>query len=140
MDLQLFRGQHLRFAYMPMRLDASEVLDTAIVVDGITYDPGDQVKSKIRLDQYELSFRSEFWLGDYVSIAPLLQVSLVDGVNRLRAVAFNSSGKVAQHRREAEGSARVSSEGVAARVDIPEHLQLTAEVRVDLRVGLRQDP
>jgi len=95
-DLQLFRGQHLRFAYTPLRLDASEVLDTAIVVDGTTYDPGDLVKSKIKLDQYELSFRSEFWLGDYVTIAPLLQVSLVDaklGIsNQTLGVSENVSG------------------------------------------------
>ena len=77
-DLQLLRGQHLRFTYTPLRLDSSEVLDTAIVVNGTTYDVGDQVDSKIKLDQYEISYRSDFWLGDYVSIAPVLQVSLVD--------------------------------------------------------------
>ena len=77
-DLQLFRGQHLRFAYTPMRFDGSESLDTAIVVDGVTYDVGDQVESDLKLDQYELSFRSEFWIGEYLTVAPLLQVTLVD--------------------------------------------------------------
>ena len=77
-DLQLFRGQHLRFAYTPMRFDGSEALATAIVVDGVTYDIGDLVDTDLRLDQYELSFRSEIWLGEYLSIAPLVQVSLVD--------------------------------------------------------------
>ncbi len=77
-DLQLLRGQHLRFAYTPMGFDGSEVLDTAIVVDGISYDIGDLVDSDLKLDQYEISFRSEIWLGEYVSIAPLVQVSLVD--------------------------------------------------------------
>lgn len=77
-ELQFLRGQHLRFSYTPMRFDGSESLGTAIVVDGVTYDVGDQVDSKLRLDQYELSYRSEFWLGEYVTLAPLLQVSLVD--------------------------------------------------------------
>lgn len=77
-DLQLFRGQHLRFGYMPMRLDSTEILSQSITVDGETYDIGDFVDSEIKLDQYDLSFRSEFWLGEYVTIAPLLQVSLVD--------------------------------------------------------------
>jgi hypothetical protein len=77
-DLQLLRGQHLRFAYTPMGFDGNEVLDTAIVVDGITYDIGDLVDSDLKLDQYEISFRSEFWFGEYVSIAPVVQVTLVD--------------------------------------------------------------
>ncbi len=77
-DLQLLRGQHLRFAYTPMGFDGSEVLDTAIVVGGETYDIGDLVETDLKLDQYEISFRSEIWLGEYVSIAPLVQVTLVD--------------------------------------------------------------
>lgn len=82
-DLQLFRGQHVRFAYTPIRFDASESLDESIVVDGVTYDVGDAVDSHLRLDQYELSFRSEIWLGEYVNVAPLVQVTLVDALIRL---------------------------------------------------------
>ncbi|MGH0033014.1 MAG: hypothetical protein ACQGVC_24760 [Myxococcota bacterium] len=78
-DLQLFRGQHLRFGYMPVRIDESGVLDSTIVVDGVTYDAGDQVDADLKLDRYELSFRSEIWLGEYVSIAPLVEVALLDG-------------------------------------------------------------
>lgn len=77
-DLQLLRGQHLRFGYHPMRFEGSQTLDSDIVVGGITYSAGDDVDSKLRLDQYELSFRSEFWLTEFVSIAPLAQVTLVD--------------------------------------------------------------
>lgn len=82
-DLQLLRGQHIRFAYTPLRFDASEALDESIVVDGVTYDIGDQVDSLLRLDQYEISYRSEFWIGEYVSIAPVAQVTLVDALLRL---------------------------------------------------------
>lgn len=77
-DLQLFRGQHLRFAYTPIRFDSSEILDTEILVDGVSYEIGDAVDSKLKLDTYELSYRSEIWLGEYISIAPLVQVSLID--------------------------------------------------------------
>lgn len=82
-DLQLFRGQHVRFAYTPMRFDASESLDESIEVDGVTYDIGDAVDSHLRLDQWELSFRSEFWIGEYVNVAPVVQVTLVDALIRL---------------------------------------------------------
>ena len=78
-DLQLFRGQHLRFAYTPMRFEGTELLDVAIVVDGDTYGVGDLVDSKLKFDQYELAYRGEIWLGEYVSLAPLVQVTLVDG-------------------------------------------------------------
>lgn len=77
-ELQLFRGQHLRFAYTPMRFGGDEVLDETIVVDGTTYGIGDLVDSELRFDQYELSFYSEIWLGEYLNVAPVVQVTLVD--------------------------------------------------------------
>jgi hypothetical protein len=82
-DLQLLGGQHLRFAYVPMGFDGSEALDTDIVVDGVTYDAGDLVDTDLQLDQYELSFRSEFWVGEFLSIAPLVQISLIDAKLKL---------------------------------------------------------
>lgn len=82
-DLMLFRGQHLRFGYTPLRLDSSEILSQQITVDGETYDIGDLVDSKIKLDQYELSFRSDFWIGDYLSLGPVIQLSLVDAKVRV---------------------------------------------------------
>ncbi len=92
-DLQLLRGQHLRFAYTPMGFDGSEVLDTAIVVEGIGYDIGDLVDSDLKMDQYEISFRSEIWLGEYVSIAPVVQVTLVDAAIEIENQTLGISEK-----------------------------------------------
>jgi hypothetical protein len=78
LDLQLLEGQHLRFAYVPMRMDESAVLDTALVIDGDTYDAGDAVDSKLRFDRYELSYRPEFWVGELLSLAPVFQLTLAD--------------------------------------------------------------
>jgi hypothetical protein len=77
-DLQPATGYHLRFAYTPMPFHGTEVLTAPLVVDGETYDAGDQVDTDLRLIQYELSFRSEYWLGEYLSVAPLVQLNLVD--------------------------------------------------------------
>jgi hypothetical protein len=94
-DLQPLRGQHLRFAYAPMRFDGNEALDVPIVVDGETYDAGDLVDTNLRLDQYELSFRSEFWLGEVLSIAPVVQLNLVDArlklANQSQAISDEES-------------------------------------------------
>jgi hypothetical protein len=82
-DLQLVSGHHLRVAYNPMGFDGNEALDTAIVVDGVTYDAGDLVDTNLKLDQYDLSFRSDFWVGEFLSISPLVQVSLIDAKVKL---------------------------------------------------------
>jgi hypothetical protein len=82
-DLQLLSGQHLRFAYAPMRFEGNEILDTELQVDGETFDPGDLVDTVLKLDQYEVSFRSEFWVGEFLSIAPVVQISLVDAKLKL---------------------------------------------------------
>ena len=116
-DLQLLRGQHLRFAYTPMGFDGSEVLDTAIVVGGEIYDVGDLVDTDLKLDQYEISFRSEIWLGEYVSIAPLVQVTLVDASI------------------EIEDKSQFISEKESALLPLP-YLGLRAEVFPLARLGL----
>ena len=77
-DLQPATGHHLRFAYSPMPFHGTEALTAPLVVDGETYDAGDRVDTDLRLIQYELSFRSEYWLGEYLSVAPLIQLNLID--------------------------------------------------------------
>jgi hypothetical protein len=79
LDLQPFRGHHLRLAVTPMRFDGSDFLSETITVGGITYDVGDFVESDLKADQYELSYRYAFELGRRVTLAPLLQATLIDG-------------------------------------------------------------
>ena len=77
-DLQLFRGHHLRVGVTPMRFDGRTVLAATITIDGVEYEVGDQIDTKLRLDQYEVSYRYAFELGERVTLAPLLQVNVLD--------------------------------------------------------------
>lgn len=77
-DLQPFRGHHLRFEYMPTRFDATTYLSTTIIVDGEEYEIGDFVDSRLDIDQYSLAYRYDFALGSRILLSPLLDVSLVD--------------------------------------------------------------
>jgi opacity protein-like surface antigen len=77
-DVQLFRGKHFRLGYTPLTFDGSDTLATAIQIDGQTYDPGDLVDSELELDQYELSVLWDFYLTEFVTVSPVMQVTLVD--------------------------------------------------------------
>jgi hypothetical protein len=77
-DFQPFRSHHLRVGVTPMRFDGRTVLTASITIDGVMYQAGDQVDTKLRLDQYDVSYRYAFELGDRVTLAPLLQVSILD--------------------------------------------------------------
>lgn len=77
-DVQLFRGKHFRAGYTPLSFDGSDSLASAITVDGTTYDPGDIVDSELNLDMYELSVLWDFYLTEFVTVSPLIQVSLID--------------------------------------------------------------
>lgn len=79
LDLQPLRGHHLRLAVTPMRFDGSDFLSQSITVGGVTYDVGDLVESDLKADQYEISYRYAFELGQRITLAPLLQATLIDG-------------------------------------------------------------
>ena len=77
-DVQLFRGKHFRLGYTPLTFDGSDALTQSIIVDGVTYDPGDVVDSELKLDQYELAVLWDFYLTEFVTVSPVMQVTLVD--------------------------------------------------------------
>ena len=78
-DLQLFRKHHLRLLYLPIEYDGDAALDEPIRFGDITFDLSDRVKSNLDLDDYEVSYRYDIYLGKWVTLSPLIQVSLIDG-------------------------------------------------------------
>lgn len=78
-DLQLFRRNHLRLTYLPIEFEGDTALSMPIRFAGQDFESGDRVTSRLRMDTYELSYRFDFYVGKWLTIAPLVQVSLVDG-------------------------------------------------------------
>jgi len=78
-DLQLFQKHHLRLLYLPIEYDGDAVLDVPIRFGDITFDISDRVTSELDLDTYELSYRYDIYLGKWVTLSPLIQVSAIDG-------------------------------------------------------------
>jgi hypothetical protein len=77
-DLQLFQKHHLRFLYLPIEFDGDTVLQVPITFGDVTFDISDRVRSEVEFDTYELSYRYDIYLGKWVTLSPLIQVSLID--------------------------------------------------------------
>jgi hypothetical protein len=78
-DLQLFQKHHLRFAYIPIQFDGDTVLSRTIEFGGGSFDITDRVSSTLEMNTYELSYRYDIYLGKWLTVSPLIQVSAVDG-------------------------------------------------------------
>lgn len=78
-DLQLIQKHHLRLAYIPIEYDGDAILDVPIRFGDITFNISDRVVSELDLDTYELSYRYDIYLGKWVTLSPLIQVSAIDG-------------------------------------------------------------
>lgn len=78
-DLQLIPRNHLRFAFLPFEFDGDESLSVPIEFGGTTFDASDHVSTRVKLHTYELSYRFDIHLGEWATVAPLLQMSVVDG-------------------------------------------------------------
>jgi hypothetical protein len=78
-DLQAIQKHHLRFAYIPLEWNGDTLLALPIDFGGDTFDVSDRVVSRVKLDTYELSYRYDFYLGEQITLSPIVQMSLVDG-------------------------------------------------------------
>lgn len=78
-DLQAIQKHHLRFAYIPMEFDGDTLLALPINLGGDTFDVSDRIISRLKLDTYELSYRYDIYLGERITLSPIVQLSLVDG-------------------------------------------------------------
>jgi hypothetical protein len=78
-DLQLFRKHHLRVAAIPMSFKGTRKLDETLEIGGVVLPLQERVETKLKVNTYELSYRYDFYLGQWVTLAPLIQVSAVDG-------------------------------------------------------------
>lgn len=78
-DLQLFQKHHLRLAYIPIKFDGDTILSQTIDFGGEEFEISDRVSSEVEMSTLELSYRYDIYLGPWVTLSPLIQVSAVDG-------------------------------------------------------------
>jgi len=83
-DLQLFQKHHLRLAYIPIKFEGDTLLTQSIEFGGETFEISDRVSSELRMSTLELSYRYDIYLGRWVTLSPLIQVSAIDGRVKVR--------------------------------------------------------
>lgn len=83
-------SQHLRFEYVPVRYEGDAVLGSTVLAFGQPFLAGDRVMSELGARQYRLSYRADWRIGDFLTLAPLLEVDLLDAWVDLEDATFPS--------------------------------------------------
>lgn len=95
-DLQLFQKHHLRLSFVPIKFDGDTVLSQTIEFGGDTFEISDRVSSTLKMNTYELSYRYDIYLGKWLTLSPLIQVSAIDGEVEVRDQTLGLGAKESQ--------------------------------------------
>jgi hypothetical protein len=76
-ELRLDR-HHVRFEYVPARSEGDAILTEPVLAFGIPFFPGNRVESELGARQYRLAYRFDFPIGERLTLAPVLELDLLD--------------------------------------------------------------
>jgi len=95
-DLQLFKKHHLRATAIPMKFKGKRELDAVLNIGPIALPINETLETVLRTDTYELAYMYDFYLGDWVTLSPLLHLAGVHGKFDIEAKDSNNDWKESQ--------------------------------------------